>query len=377
MHKFIITSFILVSFSTLAQFGQPEVIDVNAGGITKIITLDINNDGLKDIAVAHGDFQQNMLSYYLNLGDGEFSSQQILDSDVIKPSSLATGDFNNDGWQDVVSFSGETPGGELLVYLNNNGTFDGGIAIDSLTSIDAYTDVLVSDIDNDNDEDLIVISDIKLMVFQNNGNAIFSKTIVVPGVSTENYSLTLGDIDANGFIDIIVGGVKTLIYSNNNGVFNFDSVRTDFINNQFFNGLVFLTDLNDFDNDGDLDLLIGGANQTDLRWHRNDGNGLFTLTQVFETNILQCKSIASKDLDNDGDIDVLTSYPQTGRVVWYANNGDGEFGSANLIHQGEGSFFINIVSAEDLTNDGYQDIIWSDKLSIQIADDAIFKSSFE
>jgi len=377
MHKFILTSFILLSLPTLAQFGQSKLVDVNARGITKIITLDINNDGLKDIAVAHGDFQQNLLSYYLNLGSGKFSSQQVLDSDVIKPNSLATGDFNNDGWLDIVSFSGEFPGGELYIYLNNNSTFDGRITIDSITSADTYTDVLVSDIDNDNDEDLIVISHLELMVFQNNGNAIFSKTTVAPGVSAENYSLTLGDIDANGFIDIIVGGVKTLIYSNNNGVLNFDSARTDFIDNQFFNGLIFLTDLSDFDGDGDIDLLIGGANQADLRWHKNDGNGLFTLTQVFESGILECKSITSKDLDNDGDIDVLTSYPQTGRVVWYANNGEGEFGSANLIHQGEGPIFINIISADDLTNDSYQDIIWSDKLSIHIANDEIFKTSFE
>ena len=377
MHKYILTSFILASLSTLAQFGQPKVVDVNARGITNIITLDINNDGLKDIAVAHGDFQQNTLSYYLNLGGGDFSQQQVLDSDVIKPSSLATGDFNNDGWQDIVSFSGEFPGGELYIYLNNNSAFDGRITIDSITSADTYTDVLVSDIDNDNDQDLIVISHLKLMVFQNNGNAVFSKTTVAPGLSTENYSLTLGDIDANGFIDIIVGGVKTLIYSNNNGVINFDSVRTDFIENQFFNGLIFLTDLSDFDGDGDIDLLIGGANQTDLRWHKNDGNGLFTLTQVLESSILECKSITSKDLDNDGDIDVLTSYPQTGRVVWYANNGDGVFGSANLIHQGGGPSFINLVSADDLTNDGYVDIIWSEELSVNIANDDIFKTSFE
>lgn len=265
------------------------------------------------------------------------------------------------------------------MFPNTLGTFPTRITIDSITG-SGFVDMKIADIDNDKDEDLIVIADTRLLIFYNDGTGQFTRSLIDPGLSTENYALTLGDIDGDGYKEVIIGGVRTLIYKNTKGVISFDSMRTNFLNSQFFNGLVFLVDINDFDNDGDNDLLIGGSNQTDLRWHTNDGTGLFTIAQVFETNALLCTSIVSQDFDNDGDIDVLTTFSQAGQVVWYENDGTGIFGPSNLIHQGIAPF-TKVVHSDDLNNDGKYDAIWSQQLSFNlnnsIATDLIFSSGFE
>ncbi len=344
--------------SMLCQFSQRQIIDTNATGITEIIATDINNDNLKDIIISQKYTQNNKVSYYLNQGSGSFGTQQILGENITLPVSLASGDFNNDGWTDIATIS--QIDSELILFMNNNGVFSSEQVLDS--TILFPIDIKVTDIDNDDDDDIVVIGDIELIIYYNDALGSFSKTIVPPGINTEYYDLIINDIDGDGFNDIIIGGTKTLVYKNTNGIINFDLQRTNSINEP---SLVFLVDLSDFDNDGDMDLIIEGQNQTDLRWYKNDGNGFFSLEQIIENNGFNCESISCNDLDNDGDVDIFTAYPQIGKVVWYENDGNGVFGSQNLIYQGTIPNTKEVYS-DDLNNDGLIDIIWSQELSIHL-----------
>ena len=367
--KIVLIILLLTSQSVLCQFGSQHIVDTNANGITEIIAADINNDNLKDIIVSQKYTPNNKISYYLNQGLGSFGTQQILGESITLPPSLASGDFNSDGWVDIVTLS--QIDSELILFMNNTGTFSTEQIID--TTIFHPVDIKVTDIDNDNDDDIIVIGDQNLIVYYNNGLGIFNKTIVPSGVTTEYYDLTVNDIDGDGFNDIIVGGIKTLVYKNTNGIINFDLQRTNSINEP---NLVILVDLNDFDNDGDMDLIIGGQSQNDLRWYSNNGNGFFSLEQIIENDAVNCISVSCDDFDNDGDIDLFTSFPQSGKVVWYENDGNGVFGSKNLIHQGTISFTDKVFS-DDLNNDGLMDIIWSQELSIHLNNTALDVSEFD
>jgi len=200
------------------------------------------------------------------------------------------------------------------------------------------------------------------MIYYNNGLGVFTKTTVAPGVITEYYELAVKDIDNDGFKDIITGGTKTWVYKNTNGVFSFDTLRSNSIVNT---GLVFLTELNDFDGDGDNDLMISGNNLSDIRWYANNGSGFSSLSQIFQTNITQCFSLASEDLDGDGVIDVFMGFPQTGKVVWYENTGSGSFGAEKLIFTGSIPFTTRFTTAE-INNDGKPDIIWGEDLSFHL-----------
>ena len=59
----------------------------------------------------------------------------------------------------------------------------------------------------------------------------------------------------------------------------------------------------DYDNDGDLDILVGNANQPN-RVYKNDGGNSFNLAWTSSENE-DTRSIAWGDYDNDGDMDIL------------------------------------------------------------------------
>lgn len=351
--------FSLSFYSAYSQFGPQQVLDSNlTAGITEIHLSDLNNDNFKDIIVSQKFNVNNSIVYYQNAGNGTFNSPQTLASNISHPPSVTSGDLNGDNWMDIISISKYDS--TLLWQENNSGTFSFPTLIDS--TIFEPTDVKIGDIDNDSDLDIVCTGDIELIVYKNDGLGTFTKHSVPHGISTEYYDLTLNDIDNDGFLDVIVGGVRTLIYKNTNGILAFDTVRTYSIND---NSLSFLVETEDLNNDGHLDLVINGHSQSDLRWYENDGNGFFSLAQIFEPNTTHCSSIALKDFDNDGDIDVFTAHDQTGKVVWYINSGNGVFSSAYLIHQGTLPY-PNRVAAGDLNNDNKIDIVWSQELSYHL-----------
>lgn len=346
-------------YSAYSQFGPQQVLDSNlTAGITEIHLSDLNNDNFKDIIVSQKFSANNKITYYQNIGNGTFSSPETVVSNISNPPTVTSGDLNGDGWKDVVTQSKHDS--TLLWIKNNSGTFSNPIYIDS--TIFEPTDVKLGDIDNDLDLDIICTGDIELIVYKNDGLGTFTKHSVPHGISTEYYNVNLRDIDDDGFLDVIVGGVRTLIYKNTNGVLAFDTARTYSIND---NSLAFLVETEDLNNDGHPDLVINGNGQSDLRWYENDGNGFFSLAQIFEPNTSHCSSLELKDFDNDGDIDVFTAHDQTGKVVWYINSGNGVFSSSNLIHQGTLPY-PNRVAAGDLNNDNKIDIVWSQELSYHL-----------
>jgi len=355
---------LFITSQIYAQFGNRNIIDNSFNGITEIVSEDLNNDGFLDIIISQ-NVNSDKISYYLNQGDGTFGNQQTIALNIERANTVATGDFNNDGWMDVVSASFVfSPNPNFLyVFTNNSGTSFTSAQIDTQTEMtNVIAHIKTADIDNDNDIDIIAISDGELNVYYNDSAGNFTKSTVPPGITIEYYDLTLSDIDNDGFIDVIVGALQTVVYKNTNGVLNYDDSRTNSIINS---GLVLLVELDDFDNDGDNDLLISGNDHSDLRWYANDGNGFFTLSQIFQTDITHCRSAISKDFDQDGDNDIYTIFPQTGKVVWYENLGNGEFSTVNILFTGNIPFTEHVHSA-DFNNNGKPDIVWARELSIHL-----------
>lgn len=133
-----------------------------------------------------------------------------------------------------------------------------------------------------------------------------------------------GDYDNDGDLDIILigeadTGIVSRIYRDDgNDVFTEISasligVRTGSIS------------WGDYDNDGDLDLLLIGYNGTsrDTRLYRNDGNDVFSeVVQANLTNVFRSSS-AFGDYNNDGLLDILLTGDRLlyGRSYLYKNNG--------------------------------------------------------
>ena len=92
--------------------------------------------------------------------------------------------------------------------------------------------------------------------------------------------------------------------------------------------------LGDIDNDGDLDLIVTGKDNSGnyrLDKYTNDGSGNFSGTS-FGTGV-SSGSIALGDIDNDGDLDlIVTGWDASGnpRLDKYINDGSGNFSGTSF-----------------------------------------------
>lgn len=77
----------------------------------------------------------------------------------------------------------------------------------------------------------------------------------------------------------------------------------------------------DLDGDGDMDILSASIEDADINWFRNDGGDPIVWTKfLIDGNMTSAHSVHANDFDLDGDLDVVgTSYGSM--IAWYQNNG--------------------------------------------------------
>ena len=347
----VITISLLFSSNLYSQFANPILVESNTGLITNIITADINNDNLKDIIITKKFSTNSLISYYLNQGNFNFSSEVSIATGSSQVTNIAVGDFDNNNWLDIVSIGDAT--NSVTLHMNNSMSFSSQI-LDSFAFFESDIDVV--DLDNDNNLDIVAIGGTTLKVYHNNGMANFTSQTIT-GPIEDFFDITISDIDADGFEDVITGGSNISVYKNNNGTLSYDAVRSNQIPSTF-NLFVRLVDI---DNDGDVDLFSENDNSTGIRWMKNDGNGNFTNLQIIDPTAINVRSGTLKDFNNDNDLDFIII--KDFNLYLYTNDGFGNFSAPILIH--DAPTIISVIASEDLNNNGLEDLIWSADLSIQ------------
>ncbi|NQV01732.1 MAG: T9SS type A sorting domain-containing protein [Bacteroidia bacterium] len=279
-------------------------------------------------------------------------------------SSLAWGDFDNDGDLDL-ALTGE-PGSTIpatYIYQNNNGTFQEiGAGLPGLTDGSAEW----GDYDLDGDPDLLLVGrnnyNVATSIIIENDNGLFSVSgINLPGVM--NGEACWGDFDNDGDLDILMAGVHE-------GLTFYTLIMRNDGNNQF-------TDLGehfpgvqsasvawvDYNNDGKLDVMVGGDSGGGMisRLYRQE-NGTFTEVNVDGFMGLSSGDLKWGDLDNDGDMDLLLAGVDLyldGYIMLYRNDGNDQFTALYTLNN---SIAYTAVDLADFNNDGWLDIILTGKI---------------
>jgi hypothetical protein len=229
---------------------------------------DVDGDGDLDLLTTSGGRSQ--VSVRFNDGAGTFTPGAFDPAVGGTVFNLALGDIDGDGDLDFVT----TAGSSNSVFLSINdgaGTFSGrsGPAVGTNPA-----DVALADVDGDGDLDIVTTNYASgtVSVRLNNGTGLFTApaTTPNPAAGASPGALALGDVDADGDLDLLVTGAGSLVtVLLNNGAGGFASVGTAAVGPSA-QGLI----LADVDGDGDLDLATTSATANTISLRLNEAQGL-------------------------------------------------------------------------------------------------------
>ena len=287
-----------VSFLVSGQFGAgPDPVSVTVG--------DFNGDGIQDLAVANHETYDGPdgISVLLGNGDGTFQEAINFGSGGNVASFVAVGDFNGDGVQDlVVANSGDFDSGNVSVLLGNG---DG--TLQTARSLGAGSNpfsVAVGDFNGDGVQDLAITNggSAHVSVLLGNGDGTFQAAVNF-GVGIRPAVVTVGDFNGDGIQDLAVAnnGSNNLsvLLGNGDGTFQ---VAVNF----GAGGSPLSVAVADFNGDGVQDLAVANEGSNNVSVLLGNGDGTFQAAVNFGAGVNPI-SVAVGDFNGDGRPDLAVA----------------------------------------------------------------------
>lgn len=244
-----------------------------------------------------------------------------------------------------------------------------------------------ADVDNDGDLDIIVanLRQQNRIYININGKGKFQDETAsrFPQEHWPSVDIDVGDVNGDGFVDIIVANTGTegaqnrLLINDGKGFFKDETFK----NGQPYRlpaikdnsrGVKFV----DVDNDGDLDIVVANVafpltcTGQQNRILINDGKGFFReeTSLRFPVDKNSSRAVAVGDLDGDGDMDIVLAnrvdtrcYSSPQNRVWL-NKGNGFFVDQTEVRFPVDSDSTRCLDIGDVDNDGDLDIIFGNAL---------------
>jgi hypothetical protein len=321
---------------------------------------DYNNDGLVDILFSGRSSTEIYSRVYKNNGNNSFTHQTNISLFPLYFGSMEWGDYDNDGYLDILQTGTNGTNRYTKIYKNNkNGTFTEQTDI-NLTGVSTGT-AIWGDYDNDGYLDILLTGNDGTSrvskIYRNNGlgNFVAQTSISITGFDV--CSAAWGDYNSDGNLDFVINGYdgtkyEAKLYRNwGNNTFTVD--RT------FWGMSIGAASWVDYDHDGDLDLFLMGYNGSYEQWslHTNNGNGTFTHTYSVGLIGTSYSSFGWGDYDNDGYIDVVISGSLNDKPytkIFKNNNGAGFSEQTNIVLP---QVYAGSVAMVDYDNDGDLDFM--------------------
>jgi hypothetical protein len=334
-----------------AQFTEVFAGDLPAVQYGTVDWGDYDMDGDLDVLITGFANTEKIARIYENNGGG-FTEAYPGSLTGVWAGTADWGDFDNDGDLDLV-LTGHTGSAYVAKLYQNTGSGFVEVYEGSLTPV-RYSSTDWGDFDNDGDLDLILTGhtgpELITKIYENIGDGFVE---AYPGniIGIAYGSVSWGDCDNDGVLDILLTG-----YSNEAIGRIYKNTGTGFVEvyaGQITGAYWGASELGDYDNDGDLDIVLSGRDNLSniiSKIYNNTGSGF---VEVFAGSLIgvhswECQNnISWGDYDNDGDLDILV----TGRNV-----ADVKF---SRIYRNNGSSFSEVF-AGSLTPVAMSTVAWGD-----------------
>jgi hypothetical protein len=270
---------------------------------------DYDNDGWLDVALTGESAGVPISRLYRNMRNGTTCTFSMTAASLIgvRHSAVAWGDYNGDGQLDLLLAGNNGSQPVTRLYRNNRGSF-----IDSGLSLPGIQDgaAIWGDYNNDGWVDLLLTGSTVggaplTKLYRNTGSGgLIDTQASLPALS--NSAAAWGDYDNDGDLDLLLEGTTAAgayiaeIYRNNQGVLVKNTGADTLMGNFTWTTAAW----GDYDTDGYLDAVVstGGAATV----YRNEITGSFAAGIAVGSSLLS-GTVAWGNYDNDLNLDILVA----------------------------------------------------------------------